>query len=149
MGTTFWFVAARYRTGAGRGSGLRQPKRGNRYGGDSPDKHRRATFAKFIFIRVASSQQLAQLDRLERQVGALITAYQRLREELADANTLNQQLQAEVREQDKQRRTQQNQENIVKLVQTIAGEPTHANELKHRLTEYIRELDKCLAYLKE
>jgi hypothetical protein len=47
-------------------------------------------------------------------------------------------------------REYQNQENIVKLVQTIAGgEPTQANELKQRLNEYIREIDKCLAYLRE
>jgi soluble cytochrome b562 len=98
---------------------------------------------------VASSQQLAQLDRLERQVTALVTAYQQMREELADATTTVQQLRADVRERDRQLKERQNQENIVKLVQTIAGEPTHANELKHRLNEYIRELDKCLAYLRE
>ena len=108
-----------------------------------------ATFAEIIFCRVASSQQLAQLDRLERQVTTLVAAYQRMREELADANTTNEQLRAELRERDKLLRERQNQENIVKLVQTIAGEPTHANELKQRLNEYIRELDKCLAYLKE
>ena len=98
---------------------------------------------------MASSQQLAQLDRLERQVTTLVAAYQQLREELADANTTVQQLQADVRERDRQLKERQNQENIVKLVQAIAGEPTHANELKQRLNEYIRELDKCLAYLKE
>ncbi len=98
---------------------------------------------------MASSQQLAQLDRLERQVTTLVAAYQQLREELADANTTVQQLRADVRERDRQLKDRQNQENIVKLVQTIAGEPTHANELKQRLNEYIRELDKCLAYLKE
>ena len=98
---------------------------------------------------LASSQQLAQLDRLERQVTTLVAAYQQLREELADANTTVQQLRGDVRERDRQLKDRQNQENIVKLVQTIAGEPTHANELKQRLNEYIRELDKCLAYLKE
>jgi hypothetical protein len=88
---------------------------------------------------VASSQQHAQLDRLERQVTTLVAAYQQVREELADD-----------REREKQLREYQNQENIVKLVQTIAGgEPTQANELKQRLNEYIRELDKCLAYLRE
>ena len=46
---------------------------------------------------MASSQQLAQLDRLERQVNTLVTAYQRLREELADSQTTVQQLQADVR----------------------------------------------------
>ena len=109
----------------------------------------RCTFTKKNFHTVASSQQLAQLDRLERQVTTLVAAYQQLREELADANTTVQQLQADVRERDRQLKERQNQENIVKLVQTIAGEPTHANELKQRLNEYIRELDKCLAYLKE
>ena len=102
-----------------------------------------------IYSPVASSQQLAQLDRLERQITTLVAAYQQLREELADANTTVQQLRADVRERDRQLKEHQNQENIVKLVHTIAGEPTHANELKLRLNEYIRELDKCLAYLRD
>jgi septal ring factor EnvC (AmiA/AmiB activator) len=100
-------------------------------------------------LPVASSQQLAQLDRLERQITTLVAAYQELREELADATTTIQQLKADVREKDRQLKERQNQENIVKLVHTIAGEPTHANELKLRLNEYIRELDKCLAYLRD
>lgn len=98
---------------------------------------------------VASSQQLAQLDRLERQITTLVAAYQQLREELADANTTVQQLRGDLREKDRLLKERQNQENIVKLVHTIAGEPTHANELKLRLNEYIRELDKCLAYLRD
>ena len=98
---------------------------------------------------MASSQQLAQLDRLERQVNTLVTAYQRLREELADAQTTAQQLQADVRDRERQLKDFQNQENIVKLVNTIAGEPANVNELKLRLNEYIREIDKCLAYLRE
>lgn len=99
---------------------------------------------------MASSQQLAQLDRLERQVTTLVAAYQQVREELADAQVTIEHLQADGREREKQLREYQNQENIVKLVQTIAGgEPTQANELKQRLNEYIRELDKCLAYLRE
>jgi septal ring factor EnvC (AmiA/AmiB activator) len=98
---------------------------------------------------MASSQQLAQLDRLERQVNTLVTAYQRLREELADSQTTVQQLQADVRDRERQLKDFQNQENIVKLVNTIAGEPANVNELKLRLNEYIREIDKCLAYLRE
>ncbi|GAB3831544.1 hypothetical protein [Hymenobacter jeollabukensis] len=98
---------------------------------------------------MASSQQLAQLDRMERQVTTLVAAYQQVREELADAHTTIQQLQAEVRDRDRQLREHQNQENIVKLANTIAAEPATATELKQRLNEYIRELDKCLAYLRE
>ena len=98
---------------------------------------------------MASPQQLAQLDRLERQVNSLVAAYQRLREELADAQTTVQQLRADVRDRERQLKDFQNQENIVKLVNTIAGEPANVNELKLRLNEYIREIDKCLAYLRE
>jgi len=98
---------------------------------------------------MASSQQLAHLDRLERQVTSLVAAYQQLREELADAQTTIQHLRADVRDRDRQLKDFQNQENIVKLVNTIAGDPAHATELKHRLNDYIREIDKCLAYLRE
>ncbi|RPD47061.1 hypothetical protein DNI29_12965 [Hymenobacter sediminis] len=98
---------------------------------------------------MASTQQLAQLDRMERQVTTLVAAYQQLREELADAHTTIQQLRADVRDRERQLKDFQNQENITKLVNTIAGEPANVNELKLRLNEYIREIDKCLAYLRE
>jgi septal ring factor EnvC (AmiA/AmiB activator) len=98
---------------------------------------------------MASSKQLAQLDRMERQVTSLVAAYQQLREELADAQTTIQHLRADVRDRERQLKDFQNQENIVKLVNTIAGEPANTNELKLRLNEYIREIDKCLAYLRE
>ena len=98
---------------------------------------------------MASSKQLAQLDRMERQVTTLVAAYQQLREELADAQTTIQQLRADVRDRERQLKDFQNQENITKLVNTIAGEPANVNELKLRLNEYIREIDKCLAYLRE
>ena len=99
---------------------------------------------------MASTQQLAQLDRLERQVTTLVAAYQQLREELADAQTTIQQLRADVRDRERELKDFQNQENITKLVNTIAaGEAANVNELKLRLNEYIREIDKCLAYLRE
>ncbi|MFD2787143.1 hypothetical protein [Hymenobacter rubripertinctus] len=98
---------------------------------------------------MASTQQLAQLDRLERQVTTLVAAYQQLREELADSQTTVQQLRADVRDREREIKDFQNQENITKLVNTIAGEPANVNELKLRLNEYIREIDKCLAYLRE
>ena len=60
-----------------------------------------------------------------------------------------QQLQADVRDRERQLKDFQNQKNIVKLVNTIAGEPANVNELRLRLNEYIREIDKCLAYLRE
>ncbi|WP_257883216.1 MULTISPECIES: hypothetical protein [Hymenobacter] len=87
---------------------------------------------------------------MERQVTTLVAAYQQLREELADAHTTIQQLRADVRDRERQLKDFQNQENITKLVNTIAGaEPANVNELKLRLNEYIREIDKCLAYLRE
>ena len=99
---------------------------------------------------MASTQQLAQLDRLERQVTTLVSAYQQLREELADSQTTVEQLRADVRDREREIKDFQNQENITKLVNTIAaGEAANVNELKLRLNEYIREIDKCLAYLRE
>ena len=56
---------------------------------------------------MASSQQLAQLDRLERQMTTLVAAYQQLREDLADANTTVQQLRGDVRERDRQLKERQ------------------------------------------
>jgi len=97
------------------------------------------------FDRVISSKYPAWLAPHDDH---LIYLFHRLRG-LYDTYPPGRGLRADVRERDKQLKERQNQENIVKLVHTIAGEPTHANELKLRLNEYIRELDKCLAYLRD
>ena len=43
----------------------------------------------------------------------------------------------------------QNQENIGKIVNTIAADAANATELKLKINEYIREIDKCIAYLRD
>ncbi|HEX8547475.1 MAG TPA: hypothetical protein VF691_10975, partial [Cytophagaceae bacterium] len=43
----------------------------------------------------------------------------------------------------------QNQDKITKIVSSIADDTQNSNELKLKLNEYIKEIDKCIAYLSE
>lgn len=59
------------------------------------------------------------------------------------------QLEGLLDERDEQIKNFQNQENIVKIVDAIAGNAANSTELKLKLNEYIREIDKCIAYLQD
>jgi hypothetical protein len=43
----------------------------------------------------------------------------------------------------------QNQDKITKIVTNTTVEKEESTELKHKLNEYIREIDKCIAHLSE
>ena len=54
-----------------------------------------------------------------------------------------------VQKQEEQLKNFHNQENLSKIVTSIAEDTTQTNELKLRINEYIKEIDKCIAHLSE
>ncbi|MCC9168963.1 hypothetical protein [Pontibacter harenae] len=94
-------------------------------------------------------KQLQQLQHIENKLRGLVSRYAELQQKLARAQEENKFLEALVEEKDQQIKNFQNQENIVKIVDTIAGNTANSTELKLKLNEYIREIDKCIAYLQD
>ena len=61
----------------------------------------------------------------------------------------NQDLKSSVRSRDEQLSNFKNQIKITKIVDNINPEDGSASELKRKVDEYIREIDKCIAHLSQ
>ena len=96
------------------------------------------------------NQALSQkLSTLEKQVKTLLQAYQKERELSAKKQSENDQLKAEVEGLRGQLADFQNQYKITKIVSNTTVEKEESAELKHKLNEYIKEIDRCIAHLSE
>jgi chromosome segregation ATPase len=96
-----------------------------------------------------TEKSLKQLNRIETKVKALLLGYQEARERLSEAQLEVGRLQAIIRQKEEEIKNFQNQDNIAKIVNNIAVDSANATELKLKINEYIREIDKCIAYLKD
>ncbi|HEY4651202.1 MAG TPA: hypothetical protein VIG72_07295 [Pontibacter sp.] len=98
---------------------------------------------------MAKEAQLQQLQQIENKLRVLLDRYAEVQQRLNSAQDEIKLLESQLEEKDQQIKNFQNQENIVKIVDTIAGNPANSTELKLKLNEYIREIDKCIAYLRD
>jgi regulator of replication initiation timing len=89
----------------------------------------------------------ANLNGLERKIHVMISEHKSLKEELRSVRTENQDLRAGLKSRDEQLVNFKNQIKITKIVDQINPEDGSASELKRKVDEYIREIDKCIAYL--
>ncbi|WP_266202950.1 hypothetical protein [Pontibacter kalidii] len=94
-------------------------------------------------------KQVQQLRHIEDKLRKLIQRHTEVQQRLLRAQEQVKQLEGLLDDKDQQIKNFQNQENIVKIVDAIAGNAANSTELKLRLNEYIREIDKCIAYLQD
>ncbi|WP_018479416.1 hypothetical protein [Pontibacter roseus] len=94
-------------------------------------------------------KQLQQLQSIEDKVRKLLSKHADVQQRLLAAQEEIKFIEALLEEKEQQIKNFQNQENIVKIVDTIAGNTANSTELKLKLNEYIREIDKCIAYLRD
>jgi chromosome segregation ATPase len=87
------------------------------------------------------------LNGLERKVLVLINEHKSLKEEIKTLKTENQELKQGLKGRDEQLFNFKNQIKISKIVDNLNPEDGSASELKKKVDEYIREIDKCIAYL--
>ena len=87
------------------------------------------------------------LNGLERKILVLINEHKNLKEELKSLKTENQELKTAVRVRDEQIAGFHNQLKITKIVDSINPEDGSVTELKKKVDDYIREIDKCIAHL--
>ena len=87
------------------------------------------------------------LTGLERKILVLVTEHKNLKEELKGLKRENQELKEAVRARDEQIAGFHNQLKITKLVDNLNPEDGSVLELKKKVDEYIREIDKCIAHL--
>ena len=87
------------------------------------------------------------LTGLERKILVLVGEHKNLKEELKGLKRENQELKDAVRARDEQITGFHNQLKITKIVDSINPEDGSASELKKKVDDYIREIDKCIAHL--
>ena len=87
------------------------------------------------------------LSGLERKILVLINEHNNLKGELQNLKKENQELKSAVKVRDEQIERFHNQLKITKIVDNINPEDGSVSELKKKVDEYIREIDKCIAHL--
>ena len=90
-----------------------------------------------------------KLENLEGKVVQLLSQHDALRKQLAKTEKENLELRAIIEKQIDEIKNFQNQDKISKIVSSIADDTHNSNELKLKINEYIKEIDKCIAYLSE
>jgi chromosome segregation ATPase len=87
------------------------------------------------------------LNGLERKILVLFNEHKSLKEELKTLKADNLELKAAIKARDEQLAGFNNQLKITKLVDSLNPEDGSSLELKKKVDEYIREIDKCIAHL--
>ena len=89
---------------------------------------------------------ITEFTSLERKLNLLLGEFKNLKEELSILRNENSELKDIIKIKDQQLSNFQNKNNISKIVNTISVEEDNT-ELKKSIDNYIREIDKCIAYL--
>lgn len=87
------------------------------------------------------------LSGLERKIVVLINEHKALKEEVRSLKLENHDLKTSLKGRDDQLVNFKNQIKITKIVDNINPEDGSVSELKKKVDEYIREIDKCIAHL--
>ncbi len=87
------------------------------------------------------------LSGLERKILMLLHDQKSLREEVETLKAENSQLKDGIRQREDQIGNFRNQAKITKIVDSINPDDGSVSELKKKVDEYIREIDKCVAHL--
>ncbi|SKC79061.1 hypothetical protein [Ohtaekwangia koreensis] len=89
----------------------------------------------------------SNLTGLERKLVVLINEHKNLKEEIKNLKVENQELKSAIKVRDEQINGFHNQLKITKIVDNLNPEDGSVLELKKKVDEYIREIDKCIAHL--
>ena len=91
----------------------------------------------------------SNLNGLERKILMLINDHKNLREEVKNLKLENQALRQSVQSRDQQLDSFKNQIKITRIADRIHPEDGDVAELKKKVDDYIREIDKCIAHLSQ
>lgn len=92
-------------------------------------------------------QLKSQLNTLERKIQLLVGEHQNVKSELVQIKGENQELKELLRTKEGQINDFQNKIKITKIVGSIGSDEHKAVELKRKIDDYVKEIDKCIAHL--
>ena len=89
----------------------------------------------------------SNLNGLERKILVLLNEHKTVKDEMRGLKLENNELKTDLKKRDEQLHNFKNQIKITKIVDQINPEDGSVSELKRKVDEYIREIDKCIAHL--
>jgi predicted RNase H-like nuclease (RuvC/YqgF family) len=89
------------------------------------------------------------LSGLERKIVMLLNEHKNLKDQVQQLKTENQDLKNHLKNKDQQVEGFKNQIKITRIADRIHPEDGDVAELKKKVDEYIREIDKCIAHLSQ
>ncbi|WP_339698172.1 hypothetical protein [uncultured Roseivirga sp.] len=90
-----------------------------------------------------------RISRVQQQLKQLVNKHEALKLENKALVSQNTELKRQIVDLRAQITDFQNQDKITKIVSNTTVEKEESTELKHKLNEYIKEIDKCIAHLSE
>lgn len=94
-----------------------------------------------------SGQGYDELIILNRKLDELLTKYNSLKTEVTDLKSGNELLKAKLNEREEKMKELEIKYDRIKLTGALLGEGGNALEAKKKITELVREIDKCVALL--
>jgi hypothetical protein len=96
-----------------------------------------------------SKDLLLRLELLEAKAIKLANAHKELKIAFQELTLENNRLKNQIEQKQEEVKNFHNQEKISKIVTSIADDTHRKTELKLKINEYIKEIDKCIAFIKE
>jgi chromosome segregation ATPase len=84
---------------------------------------------------------------LNRKLDELFNAYNNLKSELGNLRTANEELKVTLQDRDSRIKELELKYERVKLSGALLGEGENAQEAKRKISELVREIDRCVALL--
>jgi predicted nucleic acid-binding Zn-ribbon protein len=94
-----------------------------------------------------SGQGYEELIILNRKIDELLDRYNTLNLEVTDLKSGNEQLKGMLLDREEKMKELEIKYERVKLSEALLGEGENAHEAKRKITELVREIDKCVALL--
>jgi chromosome segregation ATPase len=89
----------------------------------------------------------ANLQTLERKLSLLLDKHKSIKDEISLLKEENIELRGLLKQKEEQVNGFQNQIKISKIVSEIDSDGKEATELKSKIDDYIKEIDKCILHL--
>ena len=94
-----------------------------------------------------TGQGYEELIILNRKLDELFTRYNNLRYELGNLRNANEELMVNIQERDSRIKDLELKYERIKLSGALLGEGENAQEAKRRISDLVREIDRCVALL--
>lgn len=94
-----------------------------------------------------SDQGYEELTILNKKLDELLERYNNLRTEIKNLRVANETLKRSLQERNERIKELETKYERIKLSGALLGEGENANEAKKKITELVREIDRCVALL--